>query len=165
VRVAIKKIGSLLCILLGFTPLLFVVCFELEQDRIKYNMKEKLKIETTITIAIPENEVIWVEEDEIYFENTMFDIKSFSLENGIYKFTGYFDIDETLLMQKHEQATGKRKAENKLLTQLFKCFQNYYSKSQQDVFVISVETTDPAYQVERKLPWPLRHVPTPPPQC
>lgn len=83
-------------------------------------MKEKLEERQLQTVIIPENEVTWMDKHEIWVNNSMFDIQTKKLENGIYTFTGLYDEEETILVEQERNTAGKNNEQNKLLTQLFK---------------------------------------------
>jgi hypothetical protein len=129
VKIAIRKITSLLFLLLGLLPLLFILSFHIQQHLVREHMKEELERRNLQTLRIPEQEVIWMDKHEIWVNEQMFDIHSRSLENGIYTFTGLYDEQETLLVKQHEDATGKNLDENKMLAQLFKCLQTIFLDS------------------------------------
>lgn len=90
-------------------------------------MKEKLEKENLQTITIAEDKVVWMDKHEIWINNSMFDIHSKILKNGVYTFTGLYDEKETLLVEKHKRSTEKNNNENKLISQLFKCMQNIFA--------------------------------------
>ena len=83
-------------------------------------MKKELEIRELHTVVIPESEVIWMDKHEIWVNNSMFDIQTKELENGIYTFTGLYDEEETILVEKERNETGKADEKNKLLARLFK---------------------------------------------
>ncbi len=130
---AIQKISSLLFILLGFIPLLFVLFTTLKKKEIRHRMENELAVRKLQTIVLPESDVIWMDKHEIWVNNSMFDIKTKNLENGFYTFTGLYDDEETILLEKEKNAGGKNNEQNKLLAQLFKClpgFCNQYDERQ-----------------------------------
>lgn len=94
----------------------------------------------------------------------MFDIHTKKLENGIYTFTGLYDDDETILVEKERNAAGKNNEQNKLLVKLFKClptFCNQHSETQN--FLFEHDCYSPLIS-----PIPIsqfREILTPPPQC
>jgi hypothetical protein len=163
-RTASKKISSLLFILLGFTPLLFVLFVSLQKKEIRHRMEKELEKGQLQTVVIPENEVIWMDDHEIWVNSSMFDIQSKQLENGIYTFTGLYDEEETQLVKKEREAAGNSDEQNKLLTQLFKslpafCIQqtehtNYIPGHDQYNFPLSAAPVNP-----------FREIHTPPPRC
>lgn len=94
-------------------------------------MKGKLKNQPLQTITLSENAVVWMDKHEIWVNNSMFDIHSKKLKNGIYTFAGLYDDDETELVMQQQGTTEKDKQQNKLLTQFFKCLHNiFYSEPQ-----------------------------------
>jgi len=158
------KSGSILFILLGCMPLLFILAFHVKQYDIRHRMKEKLENQLLQTIVIPEEDVIWVEGHEIWVNDRMFDIKSKKLENGIYTFMGLYDDEETALMKNTKDQRGKDNEENKLLTQFLKCIYTVF-------YSVRAETRDPGCQHEYELSFytampvtQFREILTPPPQ-
>lgn len=83
-------------------------------------MGKELGIRELQIVVIPENEVTWMDDHEIWVNNSMFDIQTKKLENGIYTFTGLYDAEETLLVEQERKEAGKADEKNKLLSQLFK---------------------------------------------
>jgi hypothetical protein len=163
-RTATKKITSLFFILLGFAPLLFVLVVSIKKNDIHRQMKEKLKSQHLQTIILPENEVTWMDKHEIWVNNSMFDIHSKKLENGIYTFTGLYDDDETELVEQERNAAGKNNEQNKLLAQLFKCLPGFCNE------YTEIATPLPDHYSYNSLISPIpisqfREILTPPPQC
>ncbi len=125
---SIKKITSLFLILLGFTPLLFVIIFSIRQHSIRHRMKEKMENQSLQSITIDDNAIHWAKPGkEIWVKGKMFDIKSIAHKNGLTTFYGLFDDDETLLKKVFEKGCKKKMTEeNMLLSQLFQCLQGVY---------------------------------------
>jgi hypothetical protein len=121
VKTRLKKITSFLFLLLGFIPLLFVLVITIKKQNIRQRMKANLEQQHLQTIILPEKEVAWVNDHEIWVHNSLFDIHTKNYENGVYTFTGLYDKEETKLVEKERETTGKNKEQNKLLAQLFKC--------------------------------------------
>ena len=72
------------------------------------------------TVVLPENKVVWMDKHEIWVNNSMFDIATKKLENGIYTFTGLYDEDETSLVEKEKESSEKNNEQDKRLSQLLK---------------------------------------------
>jgi hypothetical protein len=164
VKITIRKITSLLFLLLGILPLLFILSFHIQQHLVREHMKEELERRNLQTLQIPEQDVIWMDKHEIWVNEQMFDIHSRSLEKGIYTFTGLYDAQETLLVKQHEDATGKNLQENKVLAQLFKCLQTIFFESLADA---ALQTTSPAISFASLTMGPIKQfrvILTPPPQ-
>jgi hypothetical protein len=160
---ATKKISSLLFILLGFTPLLFVLIVSLQKKEIRYRMEKELEKGILQTVVVPENEVVWMDDHEIWVNNSMFDIQRKKLENGVYTFTGLYDEEETLLVEKERKAAGESDEQNKLLSQLFKTLPAFCNQPGEEPdhipgqdFFRSYLSTNPVR--------PFREIVTPPPQ-
>jgi hypothetical protein len=127
-------------------------------------MREKLKTEQLQKLAIPENEVVWMDDHEIWVNEHMFDIHSSKLENGVYHFTGLYDEAETELVKAHRETEGKDNDDDKALTQIFKLVLFNYREKTNDL------SERPVMQYSY-LPYdidihhaPFDNVPTPPPR-
>jgi hypothetical protein len=163
-KTATKKISSLFFILLGFTPLLFILFVTLKKKEIRHRMEEELRVRELVTVVIPESEVIWMDDHEIWANNSMFDIQTKKLENGIYTFTGLYDAEETLLVEQERKEAGKAKEQCKLLSQLFKHLPVFCIQQDENSSTLSKHdnywnwlSTNPVSQ--------FREILTPPPQA
>ena len=112
-----RHITGFFLVLVWFTPLLFILVVNIEEKLVHHRMMEKMEREHLREIVVPAASVTWMEDDEISLGGHMFDVESFSLNNGIYTFKGLFDEDETRLMLQLKENTGKNKEGNKLLAQ------------------------------------------------
>lgn len=66
------------------------------QFYIRQRMETALEKETLTTISLPATEVVWYEEGrEIMVEGQMFDIKSYTVKDGVFTAMGIFDEEET----------------------------------------------------------------------
>src|SRR5687767_10293251 len=66
------------------------------QYSIKKRMEASLETEALTRIRIPATDVVWYEEGrEIMVQGKMFDIKTYSISNGIFTAEGIFDEEET----------------------------------------------------------------------
>ncbi len=128
VKTGIKKITSLFFILLGFTPLLFTLFVTIKKQEIRHRMKEKLERQHLQTIILAENQVVWMDKHEIWVNDHMFDIHNSKLESGVYTFTGLYDEEETILVEKQRNTTGKNNEQHKLLDRLFKYLKIFWSQ-------------------------------------
>jgi hypothetical protein len=163
-RTATKKISSLLFILLGFIPLLFVLFISLQKKEIRHRMEKELENGELQTIVVAENQVTWMDDHEIWVNNSMFDIATKKLENGIYTFTGLYDEEETKLVEKERKTTGNHEEQNKLLAQLFKSLPNFCNQQDQTADH-SLEHTNYRLYLSNNPVNPFREILTPPPQA
>jgi len=115
-----KKIAAIFFILLGLSPLLFVLFISIKKEQIHYKMKMEFEKGALQTVVLPENKVVWMDKHEIWVNNSMFDIATKKLENGIYTFTGLYDEDETSLVEKEKESSEKNNEQDKRLSQLLK---------------------------------------------
>ncbi|MBK9570657.1 MAG: hypothetical protein IPP43_03820 [Chitinophagaceae bacterium] len=162
----IKKITSFFFILLGFTPLLFVLFITLKQQSIRRHMKQRMEERMLQTIILADGKIAWIKKGkEISVQGKMFDIKSMIHKDGMTTFQGLFDDEETLLNKNFTSGWEKHQtAQNQLLAQLFNSLQHIYfvapakpsiAADKQDHFL---SFTSPA------LPEQFRTILTPPPQ-
>lgn len=83
-------------LLLTLAPLLFMGRLQAFQFYIKQRMEASLERDALQTITLPAAEVQWYEEGrEILIEGKMFDIKTYSITNGVFTAQGVFDEKET----------------------------------------------------------------------
>jgi len=130
-------------------------------------MKEKLEQRMLHTIIVPEAEVQWVKyKKEIRYGEKMFDIKSFTIKNGQYSFTGLYDEEETALNNHFEKNTEqKNEREQEVLSTLFQLLQSVYPADPGETFVF--ENISRAYRplILQHIPSPFINILTPPPQA
>jgi hypothetical protein len=80
-------------------PLVFSGGLQLFQVYLKYRAEHRLETEVLQTLSVPEHKVQWVEEGrEFMVDGRMFDLKSYSVQNGILTAWGVFDEEETQAM-------------------------------------------------------------------
>jgi hypothetical protein len=80
-------------------PLVFSGGLQLFQVYLKYRAEHRLETEVLQTLSVPEHKVQWVEEGrELMVNGRMFDLKSYSVKNGILTAWGIFDEEETQAM-------------------------------------------------------------------
>ena len=164
---AIKKITTLFFILLGIAPLLFIVFTEIKQQRIRHKMKERLESKMLHTVTLSENKVQWIKQGkEILINGRMFDIKRLEhSDNGKIIFTGLYDDDETLLVnrvkknQQNDNSTGGR-----LLAQFFRLLQVTCDNTSVETFTLSFSNNNYFPGSEHRPTSPFITILTPPPQ-
>ena len=163
----LKKIVALAFLLAGFMPVIFTLLFLYKQQLIRHEMKEKLEEEMLHTIVVPVAEVQWVKyKKEIRFQDKMFDIKSITVKNGQYIFTGLYDDEETALNNYFEKnAEQKNARNNNILTSLFQLFQTVYPGDSTDTLIQKDNSGINGCIVLSNLPSPTKNIPTPPPQA
>jgi hypothetical protein len=128
-----KKITSIFFILLGFIPLLFSLYVTIQKENIFKRMKEKMEKHTLQTIILSENDVIWMDDHEIWVNDQMFDIRTKKLENGLYTFTGMYDDEETKLVAKERNDGARQKNESSKLAQVFQCLLTMYCEQNNSI--------------------------------
>ncbi len=94
-------------------------------------MKKKLESHELQTVIVPEHEVVWMEDHEIWVNNSMFDIRTKKLENGIYTFTGMYDEDETALVMKQRTTSRSLSSEERMVQQLLQCLRHLYTEPEE----------------------------------
>jgi hypothetical protein len=164
---AIKKISTLLFILLGFAPLLFIIFTGIRQQAIRHSMKHRLESKMLHTVTLAEQNVQWIKEGkEILINGKMFDVKKFEqIDNGKIIFTGLYDEEETLLVnqvkknQQNDNNTGGR-----LLAQFFQLLQITYDNTSIETFTFSFSSNNYFPGNEHRPTSQLITILTPPPQ-
>lgn len=129
-------------------------------------MKEKLEEEILHTILVPQAAVQWVKyEKEIRIDGKMFDIKSFTIKNGDYIFTGLYDDEETALNNYLQGNLNQKKdAGNEALSSLFKMLQSTYHGGSDDILVSTGIPIPYSPFILRHMSSPFKNILTPPPQ-
>lgn len=122
-----KKISAICFILLGLSPLLFAFFISVQKEEIYRKMKKRFEVERLQTIVLPENDVVWMDKHEIWVNNSMFDIASKKLENGVYTFTGLYDNEETELANKEKETSEKNNESEKLLSHILRSLPVFFT--------------------------------------
>lgn len=164
--IATKKITSILFILLGFAPLLFVLLFSMKQQSIRRRMKERMEEQMLHTITINNTDIRWEKEGkEIWVQGKMFDIKSIEYKDETTIFHGLFDDEETVLKKAFNDGWKKNSsAQNQLLVQLFQSLRGICLNPDTD-FVLFPEGLQHLGSTSAcKLPSYFQIILTPPPQ-
>jgi hypothetical protein len=115
----LRKLSILLFSLPAILPLIITLSFQLRQQQVRHRMKEVLETSLLKTIIVPEDNVIWIEEHEIWVEGRMFDIHEYTRKDGNYIFHGLFDEDETRLVKNLMEDNDLNKLESQALTGIF----------------------------------------------
>ena len=72
----IQKTSASIFLFLGLWPILLAFYFTIRETLIHWEMKKKLESHELQTVIVPESEVIWMEDHEIWVNNSMFDIQT-----------------------------------------------------------------------------------------
>ena len=153
-------------LLVASIPFAFIVTLQAKQQFIRYEIMERLEQQSLHTIILSKNDVHWIKnKKEILVDGKMFDVKSFIVENGHYKFTGLFDEEETAIAEMIETGFKNDSESNKLfLSNLFSWLQTVYPNNSEDLIVIRQQDQTPTGFVTFSLPSPFKAIITPPPQ-
>ena len=163
-KISLQKTSGFLFFALGTSPLLMVIFFSVRENLIRLQMEKKLESHTLQTVLIPAEKVIWMDEHEIWINESMFDIRTQKLEGGVYTFTGMYDAEETILVLRQQKATKKQTDQDRLLIQLLNCLKNLYSQSPEHSFIALTSTGIHQSFLFLRLPDFVPAIPTPPPQ-
>jgi hypothetical protein len=156
---------SLLFSVIMALPLTFCVVTEIKQQQLKHEARARLEKINLKTIILSAQEFHWTEAGkEINIRGELFDIKSYSVKNCKFTFSGLFDEDETAFDILHHNWRNNEQ-ESKLLTELFQVLQS--------VFHNSVPLQEPGknlaqqypYLSPDKLSFQPNKIITPPPQA
>lgn len=163
----LKKIVAFVFLFAGFMPVLFTLLFLYKQQLIRHEMKEKLEEKILHTIIVPEAEVQWVKyKKEIRFGDKMFDIKSFTIKNGQYSFTGLYDDEETALNNNFEKNTEQQNERGyQVLSTLFQLLQSMYPGDPCET--LAFENIPQVFRplILQRISSPFKNILTPPPQA
>jgi hypothetical protein len=132
VKAFIQKTSASVFLLLGLWPILLAFYFTVKEALIHYEMRQKLESHELQTVIVPEQEVIWMEDHEIWVNNSMFDIRTKKLENGVYTFTGMYDEDETAMVMKQRKTSRSLSTEERMVQQLLQCFRLLYTEPENE---------------------------------
>ena len=138
----IRKSVASIFLLLSLWPLLTAFYFTIKETVIRHRMEKMLQSHVLQTVSVPEKEVIWMDDHEIWVNESMFDIRTKKLENGIYTFTGMYDADETLLVKQHQKSTKKQTGEERMLIQLLQCLRQLYTEPEDESFIGTLTAVD-----------------------
>ncbi|MBL7708246.1 MAG: hypothetical protein JNJ86_04200 [Chitinophagaceae bacterium] len=166
-RTATKKIASILFILLGTTPWLFVFIFLIRQEAIRNDMKEELeKGIPRQVLVIPDEDIHWVKKGkEIFVNSRMFDIKTMISRNGVTTFTGLYDDQETALKKQLSEGWNKNAPQrNQLLVQLIFSLQCTFAANSPDGLTGNISKETIPALITPALPDSYQVILTPPPQ-
>lgn len=126
-------------LLITVAPILSFIILPLHQKEIQYQMKIKLEKEALQKIVLSEKNVHWIKPGkEIWAANKMFDIKSYTYEDGIYTFSGLFDEKETdIVKQLQKNLPDQNSSRNKILYQLIQLFQITFQDQQMETSILT----------------------------
>ena len=160
-----RKIISTLLLLAMLGPFLFCIITKIKEQHLKHEARENLEklFLGKIIIRAGEFQRTYAHK-EITINGDLFDVKSYSCENGIFVFQGLFDQKETLLNKlKHDSHTNQE--DNKLLTELFQVLQSLFHNLKGEESLYNTLARRYPYLIPNKLPLPPAYVITPPPQA
>lgn len=163
-KAIIQKTSGFLFIALSITPLLLVIFFSVKEQVIQVQMKKKLESNELQTVMIPAEKVIWMDDHEIWVNESMFDIRTQKLENGVYTFTGMYDADETALVLQQKKTSKTQSDQQKQLVQTFNCLKNIFNDSGELLIHPPVVVITHHSFISLRLPEFSLPIPTPPPQ-
>jgi hypothetical protein len=118
-------------------PVMAVCLLQYRQIALQRRGKERLEKELLQTVSVPKEALRWAKQGkEIWINDHLFDVKSYSLVNNVYIFKGLYDEDETLVVKAlRQQNRQQNDKESRLLGQLFQLLKSVYS-SQEDPCVL-----------------------------
>lgn len=161
-----KILPASLLLLITSIPFSFTAYFFAKQKMIQHEMKEKLEQSSLHTISVPENEIHWMKTGkEILVDGKMFDVKSYSVNNGFYFLKGLFDDDETILVKQIENSTRQNnESGSRLLVQIFQLLQSIYPENHDMNITINDSNEYEYYRKPSNIISQFKTIPTPPPQ-
>ena len=165
-KVVIHKISASVLLLASSIPFALVFFFHIKQQTVRYEMKERLEEQILQTITLSEADVHWVKKNkEILVNGKMFDVKSYHVENNLYKFTGLYDDEETELTEHLENNFNKNNENGSwLISNLFQWLQSVYSNDNDGMLLTLMQEQLNLPFININLTSPYRTILTPPPQ-
>jgi hypothetical protein len=144
VHTSIKKITSLLLILLVLLPSLFIFFVAAQREKIRHSMKEKMEEHLLHSITIQNDDIVWVKPGkEIRIGEQMFDIKHINRGEHTTTFLGLYDEEETMLNKQVRDGWNKNtNKQSLLLSHLVQFLYSFYFIPQAEV--------DPIVYIENK---------------
>ena len=165
-KVVIHKISASVLLIASVIPFALVFFFHIKQQAVRYKMKERLEEHILHSITLSETDVHWInKKKEILVNGKMFDVKSFSVENGNYKFIGLYDDEETELTEQLENNFNKNNENGSwLISNLFQWLQSVYPNDNEGMLLtlLQVQFNSPFININLRSPY--RTILTPPPQ-
>ncbi len=114
-----KRIWTFALLLIVAAPIFFYVGFLVKQKMIQHQMHERLECAYLQTISIKSDKVVWVNaHKEALVDGKMFDVKSFSIKNGITILYGLYDEAELKLNNQFISLLKNKKKESAPIEQL-----------------------------------------------
>ena len=79
-------------------PPLFMMMLQLRQLHLRHEAMERMEERELQTITLKANDFIWVKnEKEILTGDQLFDVKYYTERDGLFQFTGLYDVKETAI--------------------------------------------------------------------
>jgi len=116
-----KKIIAFVFLLTVSVPVCLSVKFILEQALIEEEADEKMNTVVLQKVSIAKADIVWIKAGkEILLDGKLFDIKYTESNNDIVTFTGFFDTEETEVVEKFKKYTEANDRKNPLSKMAFK---------------------------------------------
>lgn len=153
-------------LVLTLAPILFMAGLQAFQFYIKQRMEASLERDALHTVTLPAAEVHWYEEGrEILVDGKMFDIKTYSIQDGVFTAQGVFDEEETeivKLLSGHwsDQEQTQFVVQLLLLSHCIILFTFFFVS-----FGVHLYRSQPAAPISLMYPSPLLAVVSPPPKA
>ncbi|HRI23693.1 MAG TPA: hypothetical protein PLZ45_03400 [Ferruginibacter sp.] len=114
-----RKITALGFLLLVLMPLFFSAGIMLKQKVMQLHRRARFEKESLEIIVLPAEKIHWIKRGkELIVDGKLFDVKSFSTQNGTTSFTGFFDGEEDELVDRLGDATEQKKEAGNPVSQL-----------------------------------------------
>lgn len=116
-----KKIVAFLFLLIVAVPVFLSLKFILEENLLLQEVDEKLNTEVLQTVQLAKKDIVWIKAGkEILIEGEFFDIKYVESKMDTLFLTGFFDNEETELMEGFKQYTENNSNNNPFSKSTFK---------------------------------------------
>lgn len=105
---------ALLLLITISSPSIIFIVLQVQQFLVKQEMAERMEVQRLQTIQLRADKIQWYDgEDEIIVEGKLFDVQSFTKQEGdIFLFTGLFDEEETDIKKEVEKLLQKKNGDS-----------------------------------------------------
>lgn len=111
-----RTIIAAFLLLITTVPIGFTIFSTIRHHVIQREMEKRLETQPLTTIALTSSEIFWLEKDELWINNKLFDVKSCEKKDGLFFFTGIYDEEETSLVEKEKEAARNKGYSRELVT-------------------------------------------------
>lgn len=147
-------------------PYLFFAFFLVQQQFIRWEMKEALEQQHLQTITLPAHEVQWIKKGkETIINGRLFDVEKVQEKNGQLSLQGLFDDAETALLQQLDAACYEKNKNSRIaFAQFFQLLSNCFHQWPDEQPVAGTQNLLSCSSISESLPDGYKQLLVPPPQ-